>query len=68
MRIWTNNNASMNIASGATYNGVEAADASGCADRRRDVPGGYGGTMTTTIGVANGSGTFSGSHRKLRGR
>ncbi len=58
---WTNNFASMNIASGATYNGVEAQTRIDALTGSGSFLGGYGGTTTTTIGVANGSGTFSGS-------
>ena len=58
--IWTNNQGSLNIASGATVNGyehplyVDALTGSGTLTE------GYQGTSTTTIGVAGGSGTFSG--------
>jgi autotransporter-associated beta strand protein len=62
---WTNNEASLNIASGATFDAVEAGltatmqiDALSGAGTFQ---GGYFGLVTATIGVAGGSGTFSGS-------
>ena len=67
--IWANNQASMNIAGGATFDAVEGGPS---ATMQIDAltgsgifTGGYftntGGLSTVTIGVANGGGTFSGS-------
>jgi autotransporter-associated beta strand protein len=67
--IWTNNDASLNIAKNAAFDIVEG----GTSDSMQidaltgagDFSGGYsanpGGLTTATIGVAGGSGTFSGS-------
>ena len=57
---FTNNLGSLNIASGATFNGVEGTINVDALTGAGTLEGGYGGTRTTTIGDANGSGTFSG--------
>jgi autotransporter-associated beta strand protein len=57
---WTNNKAGLNIASGAMFNGVEGAIYVDVLTGSGVLAGGYGGVRTTTIGVAGGSGTFSG--------
>jgi autotransporter-associated beta strand protein len=61
---WTNNNASMNIASGATFDiwdglavNIDALTGSGTVNKGHPDPN----TFTLTLGVANGSGTFSGT-------
>ena len=65
---WTTNLASMNIASGASVNFVEAGFASAATTIQLDALTGAGSliagyqayTKTLTLGVANGSGTFTG--------
>ena len=59
--IWTNNQAGLNIASGATFNGSENAIFVDALTGAGTLTGGFAGTSTTTIGVAGGSGTFSGT-------
>ena len=61
---WTNNNASMNIATGATFDiwdglavNIDALTGSGTVNKGHPDPN----TFTLTLGVANGSGTFSGT-------
>ena len=58
---WTNNLASLNIASGATFSGVEAAVRVDALTGAGTFTGGYNGNINETIGVNNGSGTFSGA-------
>jgi autotransporter-associated beta strand protein len=66
---WTSNQASLNIAGGAVFNAVEAGltatmqiDAlTGAGNFLGGYFGNTGGLSTVTIGIANGSGTFSGS-------
>ena len=60
---WTNNYASLNIASGAVFRGVEANVRIDALTGAGTFTGGYNGAGYTneTIGVANGSGIFSGS-------
>jgi autotransporter-associated beta strand protein len=66
---WTSNDASMNIASGATFDAVEAGTAGvvqiGALTGAGTFQGGYLGnpnnTSTVDIGVADGSGLFSGT-------
>jgi len=58
--IWTNNLGSLNIASGAIFNGVEGTIIVDALTGSGSLQGGYNGVRSTTIGVANGSGTFSG--------
>ena len=67
---WTNNNASMNIASGATFDiwdGLEvrmdALTGSGAVVKGHPDPN----TFLLTLGVANGSGTFSGTIQNTSG-
>lgn len=60
--IWTNNRASLNIASGATFNGVEGTIFVDALTGSGSLLGGQGGVArTTTVGIANGSGTFAGT-------
>jgi autotransporter-associated beta strand protein len=61
--VWTNDLASLNIASGATFNGVEANVQVDALTGAGTLAGGYPGAGYTadTIGVNNGSGTFSGT-------
>ncbi len=61
--VWTNNKASMNIASGATFDiwdgqgvFVDALTGLGTVDKNQ----GNGGTATLTVGVNNGTGVFDG--------
>lgn len=63
--IWTANQASMNIAGGAIFDAVESGPS---ATMQIDAltgsgifEGGYFGLTTVTIGIAGGSGTFSGT-------
>ena len=60
---WTNNLSSLNIASGAVFYGVEANVQIDALTGSGTFEGGYGGAnyAVDTIGVNNGSGTFSGS-------
>jgi autotransporter-associated beta strand protein len=58
---WTNNNASLNIAAGATFAGVEANVQIDALTGGGTFTGGYFFGGSETIGFANGSGTFSGS-------
>jgi fibronectin-binding autotransporter adhesin len=58
---WTNNNASLNIAAGATFAGVEADVQIDALTGGGTFTGGYFFGGSETIGFANGSGTFSGS-------
>ena len=58
--LWTNNQGSLNIAAGATFDGVEGTIRVDALTGAGTLKGGYGGTGSTTIGVADGSGTFSG--------
>ena len=57
---YTNNMGGLNIASGATFDGVEGAVRVDALTGAGVLQGGYGSGGSTTIGVANGSGTFSG--------
>lgn len=57
---WTNNQSGLNVASGATFTGVEADVRVDALTGAGSVLGGYGGQGSVTIGVANGSGTFGG--------
>jgi autotransporter-associated beta strand protein len=57
---WTSNQSSLNIASGATFTGVEALVRIDALTGAGSLRGGYSGTEYITIGVAGGSGTFSG--------
>lgn len=57
---WTNNLGSLNINAGATFDGVEGAIFIDALTGSGRLAGGFAGSRTTTIGVANGSGTFDG--------
>ena len=57
---WTGNLSSMNIAAGATYNGNEADTRIDALTGAGTFMNGWGGYGSATIGVAGGSGTFSG--------
>ena len=59
--VWTNDNASLNIASGATFQGVEANVQIDALTGAGMFTGGFAFGGVETIGIANGSGTFSGS-------
>ena len=59
--IWTANQSSLNIASGATFRGVEANVRVDALTGAGTFQGGYAGTETVTLGLNGGSGTFSGS-------
>jgi fibronectin-binding autotransporter adhesin len=68
--IWTSNQASLNVAGGATFNAVEAGGSNtmqiDALTGSGTFLGGYyananGGLIAVTLGVAGGSGTFSGS-------
>ena len=63
---WSANAASMYIAAGASFEGDEAPISIDALNGSGTYLGGYGGSTTTTIGVANGSGTFSGSLKDSR--
>ena len=58
--LYTNNQPGLNIAAGATFNGSEGTVIVDALTGAGTLEGGYGGTHTTTVGIANGSGTFSG--------
>ena len=57
---WTNNMASLNIAAGATFSGVEANVQIDALTGAGIFSGGFAFGGVETIGIANGSGTFSG--------
>lgn len=57
---FTGNLAGLNIAAGATFNGVEGTIQVDALTGAGTLRGGFGGTRTTTIGVNNGTGMFSG--------
>ncbi|GJE57434.1 autotransporter-associated beta strand repeat-containing protein [Methylobacterium thuringiense] len=59
--IWTDNKGSLNIASGATFDGVEGAIVVDRLTGAGTLRGGFNGTRTTTVGIANGSDTFTGT-------
>jgi autotransporter-associated beta strand protein len=61
--VWTNNLAGLNVASGATFNGVEANVRVDALTGAGTITSGYPGAgyANFTFGVNNGSGTFSGS-------
>ena len=58
---YTNNQGSLNIAAGATFNGVEGTIIVDALTGAGTLAGGYFGSGSTTVGVANGSGIFSGT-------
>ncbi len=58
---WANNNAALNIASGSTFSGVEANVQIDGLTGGGIFQGGYSFGGVETIGIANGSGLFSGS-------
>ena len=59
--VWTNNKASLNVASGATFQGVEGAIVVDALTGGGTVSSGYPGYVSDlTVGIINGSGTFSG--------
>ncbi|MDI1282042.1 autotransporter-associated beta strand repeat-containing protein, partial [Brevundimonas sp.] len=57
---WANNLGSLNINAGATFDGVEGTIFIDALTGSGRLAGGFAGSRTTTIGVANGSGTFNG--------
>ncbi|WP_339931902.1 autotransporter-associated beta strand repeat-containing protein [uncultured Brevundimonas sp.] len=57
---WTSNMGSLNIASGARLDAVEGLVRVDALTGAGTLSGGFGGTVPVTIGVAGGSGTFSG--------
>ena len=59
--IWTNNKASLNIASGATFDAVEANVIVDALTGSGIYQCGYYGPKSITVGVSGGSGTFSGT-------
>lgn len=59
--VWTNNKASLNIAAGATFDGVEANVSVDSLTGSGTYKGGYYGPRRLNIGVNGGSGTFSGA-------
>jgi fibronectin-binding autotransporter adhesin len=61
---WTNNQANLNVASGAIFSGVEASIRVNALTGSGTITSGFGSPNGTfTFGVANGSGTFAGSLR-----
>lgn len=58
--LWTSNMGSLNIASGAHFDTVEGLVRVDALTGAGSLSGGYGGTVPITLGVAGGSGTFSG--------
>ena len=58
--VWTSNLSSLNIAAGATFAGVEAAVRVDALTGAGTLSSGYTASGSITIGVNNGSGTFSG--------
>ncbi len=67
--IWKDNKASLNVATGATFSGVEANIMVDALTGGGTVSSGYGTTYPygLTVGVNNGSGTFSGSIQDSNG-
>ena len=59
--VYNNNQASLNIASGATFDGVEADVRVDALTGAGTLQGGFGDVGNVTIGVANGGGTFTGT-------
>ncbi|MEI7911726.1 MAG: autotransporter-associated beta strand repeat-containing protein, partial [Verrucomicrobiota bacterium] len=61
--VWTNNKAGLNVASGATFKGVEANVIVDALTGAGTLSSGYsgGGYSQFTVGINNGSGTFSGT-------
>ncbi len=59
--VWTNNKASLNIASGATFEAVEANVFVDALTGAGTYQAGYFGPRNLTLGANNGSGDFSGS-------
>ncbi|MGO9112174.1 MAG: beta strand repeat-containing protein, partial [Thermoguttaceae bacterium] len=58
---WAGNNASLNIAAGATFDGEDANVRINALTGSGTFEGGWGNGSTDTIGDAGGSGTFSGA-------
>ena len=58
---WTNNLGSLNIAAGARFDTVEGLVRVDALTGAGALAGGYDGTVPLTVGVAGGSGTFSGT-------
>lgn len=58
---YTNNLAGLNIAAGATFDGMEGAIRVDALTGAGTLQGGYASYGNVTIGVANGGGTFSGA-------
>ncbi|KQP11175.1 hypothetical protein ASF28_09020 [Methylobacterium sp. Leaf99] len=57
---WIGNQGSLRIASGATFDGVEGTIIVDRLTGAGTLQGGFQGTQTTTVGIADGSDTFSG--------
>jgi filamentous hemagglutinin family protein len=65
--VWTNNKASLNVATGATFAGVESNIVVDALTGGGTVSSGYAGyPFGLTVGVNNGSGTFSGVIKDYR--
>ena len=58
---WTDNMGSLNIASGAHFDTVEGLVRVDALTGAGTLSGGYGGTVPITLGVAGGTGSFSGT-------
>ena len=58
---WTGNLGDMTIATGATFDTVEGTVQVDALSGGGTLQGGFGGTRTFTVGVDNGSGTFTGT-------
>ena len=59
--VWTNNLSGLNVATGAIFDGVEADVRFDALTGTGRIQGGYGGSGSFTIGLNDGSGTFSGT-------
>jgi autotransporter-associated beta strand protein len=59
--VWTNNKSDLNVASGATFNGVEANVRVDALTGSGTIRSGFDNTQVFTFGVDGGSGTFSGT-------
>ena len=58
--VWTNNYSGLTVASGATFQGVEGSVKVDALNGAGTVTSGWLGTGSITVGINNGSGTFSG--------
>ncbi|MCX7421143.1 MAG: autotransporter-associated beta strand repeat-containing protein, partial [Planctomycetia bacterium] len=65
--VWTNNLADLNVASGATFNGVEADVRVDAITGLGTITSGYNGSGSVTFGLDNASSTFDGIFAETHG-